>query len=122
MMDDDKSNLHPFRLLAILALGWLAWRYIPAAAGWLRSRWTAPVLLLGQHSLPVFAVSVFLAMAGQAWLAVHAGFVSQVVIQAVGTLAMLGVAAGCGWKGRNARAAVSGVLPEAKAVPASITA
>ncbi|MGC2403706.1 MAG: OpgC domain-containing protein [Acidobacteriaceae bacterium] len=123
MVDEDKTNLHPLKLLSILALGWLAWRYIPAAAGWLRSRWAAPFLLLGQHSLPVFAVSVFLAMAGQAWLAVHSGFLSQVVIQGVGTLVLLGVAAGCGRNGRDTRAAISSrVLHESKAAPAAITA
>ena len=33
-----KPAVHPFRLLAIVSLAWLAWRYIPATANWLRSR------------------------------------------------------------------------------------
>jgi hypothetical protein len=114
----DKSNLHPLRLLAIVALAWLAWRLIPATAVWLRSRWASPVILMGQHSLPVFVVSVFLSMAGEAWFTKHQDRVSEIVIQGAGSLLLLGLAAWCGREGRNARAA-SMVVPQPEAAPGS---
>jgi hypothetical protein len=89
----DKSNLHPFKLLSILSLAWLSWNYLPATADWLRSRWASPFVLLGQHSLPVFAISVFLSIAGQACLESHRGWVCQILIQGGGSLVLLGVAA-----------------------------
>jgi hypothetical protein len=97
----DKSNLHPFRLLSIMSLAWLAWRHLPATAAWLRSRWIAPFVLLGQHSLPVFASSVLLSLAGEAWFYTHTGWVSQVVVQGVGSLALLAVAAWSVWNARQ---------------------
>jgi hypothetical protein len=99
----DKSNLHPFKLLSILSLAWLAWNYLPATANWLRSRWAMPFVLLGQHSLPVFAISVFLSIAGQAWLASHSGWICQILIQGVGSLLLLGVAAFAARKNQEVR-------------------
>jgi hypothetical protein len=91
--DVDKSNLHPFRLLSILSLAWLAWRHLPASAAWLRARWTVPFVLLGQHSLPVFASSVLLSLAGEAWFYTLTGWVSQVWVQGLGSLALVAVSA-----------------------------
>ena len=88
----DKATLHPLRLVAILSLAWLVWRYVPATAGWLRSRWAKPVVLLGQHSLPVFASSVLFAVLGEAVLTTHPGWISQVLVQGLGSLALVVVA------------------------------
>jgi hypothetical protein len=117
----DKSNLHPYKLLAILALAWLAWRYIPVTAAWLRSRWAAPLVLLGQHSLPVFVASVFLSMAGEAWFSTRTDRLSETVIQGAGSLALLALAAWCGWKGRDTPARVPAVA-EREAVAVNVGA
>jgi hypothetical protein len=111
----DKSNLHPLKLLSILSLAWLAWRHLPATASWLRSRWTAPFVLLGQHSLPVFASSVLFSLAGEAWFYTHTGWVSQVVVQGVGSLALVAVAAWSVWNTRQTPAASKAkVSPESR--------
>ena len=67
----EKPGLHPFRLLAMVSLAWLGWRHIPAGAAWLRSRWAGMLVLLGQHSLVVFAASVVFAVLGEAILWTH---------------------------------------------------
>ena len=100
----DKSNLHPFKLFSILSFAWLAWRYLPATAAWLRSRWIAPLILLGQHSLPVFGSSVLFSLIGEAWLYTHSGWLSQTVVQGVGSLALVAVASWSVWNGQETRA------------------
>jgi hypothetical protein len=88
----DKTGLHPFRLMSILALAWLTWRYVPATAKWLRSALASPLLLMGQHSLPVFCTTIFMSTLGEIWLADSTGLKSQVLVPAVGTLIMFLVA------------------------------
>jgi hypothetical protein len=110
----DKSAVHPFRLSAIVSLGWLAWRYIPATANWLRSRWAGPLVLLGQHSLGVFSSSILISVFGEAILFTHSGWISQILVQGLGSLALVGVAAVLAWNSNNNRAdghatAVSGI-------------
>lgn len=99
----DKANLHPLKVLSILSLAWLAWRYLPASAAWLQSRWAAPFVFLGQHSLPVFASSVFFSVLGQAWFATHSGWISQVMVQGLGTLGLFAVAAWSVWNSQETR-------------------
>ncbi len=101
----DKQGLHPLRLLSILALAWLVARFVPRDAGWLRSRWAAPFILCGQHSLPVFCSSIFLSFLGRLAMEEHEGWAMQVAVNALGPLALLGVAALSAWyreKGRQA--------------------
>jgi hypothetical protein len=107
----DKANLHPLKLLSIVSLAWLVWRYLPASASWLRSRWVAPFVFLGQHSLPVFASGVMFSVMGQAWFAAHKGWVSQVVVQGGGTLALFGVAAWSAWNGQESQAGAPAKAP-----------
>ena len=59
VITEDKTGLHPFRLLSILSLAWLTMRSVPRDAAWLRSRVAAPLVLLGQNSLPVFCSGIF---------------------------------------------------------------
>jgi hypothetical protein len=89
----DKTMLHPLRILCIMAWAWLAWRLIPATARWLRSRWAQPLILLGQHPLEVFASSVLLSVLGEAVLVSHPGATSQILVQSLGSLALLASAA-----------------------------
>ena len=51
---EDKTGLHPFRVISILAFTWLCIRLIWFDQPWLRSRSAGLLLLLGQNSLPVF--------------------------------------------------------------------
>jgi hypothetical protein len=100
----EKPGLHPFRLLAMVSLAWLGWRHIPAGAAWLRSRWAGMLVLLGQHSLVVFAASVVFAVLGEAILWTHPGLKTQVLVQGLGSLAMVAVAAVAAWMGNRDRA------------------
>ena len=62
---DDKTSLYPLRLISILALTWLCVRLIRFDAAWLRSRWAAPLELLGQNSLPVFCSGIVFGFAAR---------------------------------------------------------
>jgi hypothetical protein len=120
--DVDKPAVHSFRLLAIVSLGWLAWRYIPATADWLRSRWAEPLVLLGQHSLGVFSSSVLFAVLGEAILFTHPGWISQILVQSLGSLALVAVAAVSAWNSNKNRMdgrapAVSGPGSAVKKLP-----
>jgi hypothetical protein len=99
-----KPAVHPFRLLAIVSLAWLAWRYIPATANWLRSRWAGPLVLLGQHSLGVFSSSILLSVLGEAILFTHPGWISQILVQGLGSLALVTVAVVSAWNSNKDRA------------------
>jgi hypothetical protein len=100
----DKPMVHPFKLLAIVSLAWLAWRYVPATANWLQSRWAEPLVLLGQHSLGVFSSSILFAVLGEAILFTHPGWISQILVQGLGSVALLAVAAGSAWISNTHRA------------------
>jgi hypothetical protein len=102
--DVDKPSLHPLRLLAILALAWLAWRHLPATANWLQSRLATPFVLMGQHSLPVFAASVLLAIFGEALLFNDAGWKWQVMVQGLGSVALIAVGAFAAWNTKTSHA------------------
>jgi hypothetical protein len=100
----DKQGLHPFRLLNILALAWLVARLVPKDAAWLRSRWAAPFILCGQHSLPVFCTGIFLSFLGRLAMEEQTGWTIQLAVNVVGAAALLGVGALAAWyreKGRQ---------------------
>ncbi len=105
----DKEGLHPMRLLSILALTWLVARLVPITASWLRSRWAFPVILCGQHSLPVFCSGIFLSFLGRLAMESQDGFWAvQVVVNVAGPVILVGIGALSAWyraKGR-ARAAL----------------
>ena len=105
----DRESLHPFRLLSILALAWLVARWVPIGAAWLRSRWAAPFVLCGQHSLPVFCFGIFLSFLGRLAVEEQPGWVVQALVNLIGALAMVGIAALAAWywgKGRVQAAAL----------------
>ncbi len=112
LMSVDKEGLHPFRLLSILALTWLAARLIPRHARWLRSLWAAPFVVAGQHSLPVFCAGIFLSFLGRLATEADDGWKMQIGVNVVGALALWSVAAVAAWysnKGRGARPPSPGV-------------
>jgi hypothetical protein len=107
LMSVDKEGLHPFRLISILALTWLAARLIPLHAHWLKSWAAAPFVLAGQHSLPVFCAGIFLAFLGRLATEANSGALSQIGVNVAGATSLWAVAAIAAWysnKGRASRA------------------
>jgi len=101
----DKEGLHPMRLLSILALTWLVARLIPQSATWLRGRWAAPLVLCGQHSLPVFCTGIFLSFLGRLFMEAEDGFwAAQVVVNVLGSVALVAVGALSAWYRAKGRA------------------
>jgi hypothetical protein len=106
IITEDKTGLHPFRLLSILSLTWLTVRIIPQTAAWLRSRGAAPLVLLGQNSLPVFCSGIFFGFLARLGLEAQDGLAMQVAMNLFGALAMLAVAALAAWYRSKGRAPV----------------
>ncbi len=105
VITEDKTGLHPFRLLSILALTWLVARTVPRGAAWLESRLAAPLVLMGQNSLPVFCFGIFFGFIARLGLEYDDGVVMQTGVNVCGATAMVGVAALSAWyraKGRSA--------------------
>ncbi|HUZ64919.1 MAG TPA: OpgC domain-containing protein [Acetobacteraceae bacterium] len=93
----DKGGMHPFRLISILALTWLTVRLVPAGARWVNAPAASPLVLVGQHGLPVFCSGIFLAFLGRLALERWGGWPMQILINAAGAAGLLGVAALGAW-------------------------
>jgi hypothetical protein len=105
IITEDKTGLHPFRLLSILALTWLVARTVPRGAAWLESRLAAPLVLMGQNSLPVFCFGIFFGFIARLGLEYDDGVAMQVGVNLCGAAAMVAVASLSAWyraKGRSA--------------------
>jgi hypothetical protein len=94
---EDKTGLYPFRLLSILSLTWLCVRLIRFDQPWLRSRWAAPFVLLGQNSLPVFCSGIVIGFAARLGLEYDDRAFMQVGINLGGALGMIAVGALAAW-------------------------
>jgi hypothetical protein len=100
---EDKTGLYPFRLLSILALTWLCVRAIRFDPPWLRSSWAAPLVLIGQNSLPVFCSGIVLGFLARLGLEYDDRLPMQAVINLAGAAGMVAVGALAAWyrtKGR----------------------
>ena len=117
LMNVDKGGLHPFRLISILALTWLCTRLIRRDAGWLRSAWSAPFVIAGQHSLPVFCAGIFLAFLGRLATEARHGVLVQVGVNLAGAASMWAVGSVAAWYADKGRTAARGA-PEVRAAPA----
>lgn len=105
VITEDKTGLHPFRLLSILSLTWLVARTVPRGAAWLESRLAAPLVLMGQNSLPVFCFGIFFGFIARLGLEFDDGAAMQVGVNLLGAAAMVAVGALGAWyraKGRSA--------------------
>ncbi len=114
LLSVDKEGLHPFRLISILALVWTASRLIPPGAAWLGSRWAAPFVLCGQHSLPVFCTGIFLSFLGRLTMEVADGWWVDIAVNLIGGGLLLAVGALTAWfreKGRHAVPLAGHVTP-----------
>jgi len=111
LLSVDKEGLHPMRLLSILALAWLVSRNVPIGAAWLSKWFAQPVVLCGQHSLPVFCAGIFLSFLGRLAMEERSDWAMQAIVNATGIAAMVAVGALAAWyrqKGRLTHA----VLPD----------
>jgi hypothetical protein len=100
---EDKTGLYPFRLLSILALTWLCVRLIRFDQPWLRSRWAAPLVLIGQNSLPVFCSGIVFGFIARVALEYNDRTFMQIAINLCGAIGMVGMGALAAWyrvKGR----------------------
>lgn len=93
----DKTGLHPFRLLSILALTYVLGHWVTRGAAWLRGPVAAPFVLMGQHGLPVFCSGIFLSFLGRLALEQAEGWPMQVMVNAAGFGAMVAIAAVGAW-------------------------
>jgi hypothetical protein len=68
-LGSDKTNLAWTRILHVVALAWLAIRWLPAGRGLLSSKVARILAEMGRHSLDVFCVGIVLSIIGQIILA-----------------------------------------------------
>jgi hypothetical protein len=106
IITEDKTGLHPFRLLSILSLTWLTIRLVPFDAAWLRSRLAAPLVLCGQNSLSVFCSGIFFGFFARLGLEADEGVAMQVAVNLLGGLAMMAVGGLAAWYRSKGRAPV----------------
>jgi hypothetical protein len=68
-------------------------RYVPRHWAALRSKWLRPMVMCGQHSLPIFCFGVFLSF-GAHWILMQytRGVWEQLVVSAAGILIMVAIA------------------------------
>jgi hypothetical protein len=119
---EDKTGLYPFRLLSILALTWLCVRLIRFDQPWLRTRWAAPFVLVGQNSLPVFCSGIVFGFFARLVLEYDDRAAMQVVINVSGVVGMVGVGALAAWyrtKGR-AKTPPRATSPSATLLPVDV--
>jgi hypothetical protein len=94
---EDKTGLYPFRLISILALTWLCVRVVRFDQPWLRSLWAAPLVLIGQNSLPVFCSGIVFGFLARLGLEYDDRALMQAAINLSGAAGMVAVGALAAW-------------------------
>lgn len=120
--DVDKTSLHPFRLLSVLALAYLLGHAIPNGAAWLRGRAAGPFVLMGQHGLPVFCSGIFLAFLARLALERSDGWAMQGAANAAGLGTMVTVGLVAAWYRLRSRGTPAPAKPPAAPVRPAIAA
>ncbi|KJC40548.1 membrane protein [Bradyrhizobium sp. LTSP849] len=89
----DKTDLDMFRFFHFLALVVIITRYLHRDWSGLNSRWLRPLILCGQHSLPLFCLGVFLSF-GAHWILVQwkSAFIEQFAVSFAGFAIMTAAA------------------------------
>src|SRR5580692_605185 len=89
----DKTDLDMLRFTHFLALALIVSRYVPRDWPALTSKWLRPMVMCGQHSLPIFCFGVFLSFAAH-WVLMQytRGVWEQLVVSGAGILAMIVIA------------------------------
>jgi hypothetical protein len=89
----DKRHLDMFRLLHFLAVAVVFVRLVPRDWRYMSSPYVRPLILMGQNSLPVFCLGVFLSFAAHWFLAqIDGDVVAQVAVSLAGMATMAVVA------------------------------
>jgi hypothetical protein len=89
----DKTNLDPLRLIHFLAMAAVAVRYIPRKWPPLSSKVARPLVLCGQHSLPIFVFGTFLSFAAHIILVeISNTVVVQILVSVVGIMLLVAAA------------------------------
>lgn len=106
----DKTNLSPVRLVDFAALAVLAVTVINRDSRFLSGPLARPVVLCGQNSLYIFCFGILLAVLGHVVLAeVTDAIPMQLLVNAVGIIAMVALALLIGWvKNADRRPAAAG--------------
>jgi hypothetical protein len=111
----DKTMLAPLRVVNILALMYVVAHFISPQAGWLKTRFAAPLLSCGRHSLPVFGVGVLLSSIGYIAVNETGGALNiHTAVNLLGVFALFILGGALDWR-RSARA-------EARVQPQAIPA
>lgn len=89
----DKTNLDMLRFTHFLAVALLVARFFPRRPDILSSKWLHPIVLCGQHSLPLFCFGVFLSF-GSHWILVQYsnGLLAQFAVSFGGIAVMIALA------------------------------
>jgi hypothetical protein len=94
----DKSNLDVLRFAHFLALAVVTVRFVPRDWPLLKSWWTWPAIVCGQHSLEIFCLGVFLSVSAHfAMVEVSPAFWMQLLASGLGILIMVATAALITW-------------------------
>jgi len=108
----DKTMLAPLRLVNVLALLYMVAYFVSPQARWLKTRFAAPFLSCGRHSLPVFGVGVLLSSIGYLAVDKTGGALSvHAAVNVLGVLALFILGGVLDWR-RTARVAAR-VEPQA---------
>jgi hypothetical protein len=98
----DRENLPPYRVLHLLALVFIASRWVPPDWEGLRSAAIQPLLTCGEEWLPCFCVGVFLSFAGHFILITSSNtLIVQVLVSIAGIAMMTTVAYYISWSRRQ---------------------
>ena len=89
----DKTDLDMLRFTHFLALAVLVSRYMPRHWEPLTSNWLRPLVLCGQHSLPIFCLGVFLSFGVHYLLVQNPGGVWKQIVLSVAGMAIMTVVA-----------------------------
>ena len=89
----DKTNLDMLQLTHFFALIAMISRYLKRDWGGLKSNLLSPLVLCGQHSLPLFCLGVFLSF-GAHWILVqwNSAFIEQIAVSLAGMAIMTAAA------------------------------
>ena len=94
----SKTALGPYRLVNFLALAYLASTLVKPTDAWLRSRWNRPIIRMGQNSLYIFCLGIFLSYLGHLFLVeFQSGTVAHLGVSAAGVALMAAVAWAMNW-------------------------
>ena len=89
----DKTNLDMLRFTHFLALAIWVTHFLPRKWRALHGIWLRPIILCGQHSLPIFCLGVFLSFSAHWILTQYSrGIIEQLAVSALGIVIMIGAA------------------------------